>query len=113
MDPNLYDKASGSIKGVSLEEINNFFKTDAQAFKGVPERDEKLSLYPLLYDLKTSLIPYTSNQPPIDHGNGVQAFDRETQQLLPNHQFQDCHETAIRHVFNIIFYNRPTAEVKN
>ncbi len=77
LDPSLYDKGAASQKEMSLNDLQEFFKMDADALNQIPDKEEKLILYPLLYDAQASLIPYTSNQSAIENSSGVKSFDRK------------------------------------
>ncbi len=101
--PDLYTKSDVSEEAVTIDQIDNFFNKNVDDFNGTPDKDEKIIMYPLLYDAACGLIPYTPNENLITNGP-AQRFNRTTDELT-GHTFPDCQETAIRHLVHTVFYN--------
>jgi hypothetical protein len=58
-------------------------------------------------DLIDAVIPYARQCKPVNNGLAC-GYDRANNQLLENKTYPDCTETTIRHLCNLVLYNKKT-----
>ncbi|MBS1988508.1 hypothetical protein JST56_05995 [Candidatus Dependentiae bacterium] len=58
-------------------------------------------------DLIDAVIPYARQCKPVNNGLAC-GYDRTNNQLLENKTYPDCTETTIRHLCNLVLYNKQT-----
>ncbi|MBS1988509.1 leucine-rich repeat domain-containing protein [Candidatus Dependentiae bacterium] len=58
-------------------------------------------------DLIDAVIPYARQCVPVNNGLAC-GYDRVNNQLLENRTYPDCTETTIRHLCNLVLYNKQT-----